>query len=371
MAKRRFIISGGGTGGHIFPAISIANAIKKADPDSTILFVGAIGRMEMERVPAAGYEIIGLPIAGLKRSLSISNLKLPFIFLNSIIKANKIIKEFEPEAVIGVGGYASYPTLKSASLRGIPYLIQEQNSFAGVANRLLAKKAQRVCVAYEGMERFFPSDKIIITGNPVRNEIKRSTPQEKREAKEEFGLDPQLPLILIVGGSLGAGSLNRALQEWLLERESCDVNIIWQYGKSYTQEVAKFNKENPRSFLYSFPFLSNIDRAIAAADLVISRAGAGTISELAIAGKATIFVPSPNVAEDHQSFNAKALVSKGAALMVNDTDAKTSMMEMAMNTLKDNQLLTSLENQIMTLAHYNAAENIAKMVLELNSDKKD
>ena len=370
MRAKRIIISGGGTGGHIFPAISIANALRRLEPDCEILFVGALGRMEMERVPAAGYQIVGLPVSGLKRSLSLSNLKLPFMFVKSVIEAGRIIERFKPDAAVGVGGYASFPLLKAASFKNIPYIIQEQNSYAGVTNKLLAKKASKICVAYEGMEKFFPAGKILLTGNPVRSSIKRATPQEQIETKAGFGFGKETPVLLVVGGSLGAGTLNNAVKRWILDNPESNLGIIWQCGKYYFPQTALFNQSNPRQFVKCFEFISNMEEALAAADVVISRAGAGTISELCIAGKATIFVPSPNVAEDHQTANAIALTNKGAALMVRDNEAHGVLMAQAQKLLNDRDTIEKLERRMLEMALYGSDEKIAGQVLSLINSSK-
>lgn len=361
----RIIISGGGTGGHIFPAISIANAIKRECEQSEILFVGAVGKMEMERVPAAGYEIKGLTIAGLKRSLSISNLKIPFLLLKSLRDARRVIKEFKPHVVVGVGGYASAPTLWSAGSMGIPYLIQEQNSYAGITNRILSKRAAKVCVAYHGMDRFFSPEKILLTGNPVRDGIKRATQEEKQKAKALLGIEESTPTILVVGGSLGAGTLNRCLKNWMLQNQTSNVTIIWQCGKYYFKDCNEFVKENPRDYIKLFEFIKEMDMAFAAADVVISRAGAGTISELCIAAKASIFVPSPNVAEDHQTHNALSLVKDGAAEMVADSQAELKLMQSAYALIGNRERIIELEDKIGNLAMHGAAGIIAKEVLNL------
>lgn len=361
----RIIISGGGTGGHIFPAISIANALKKLEPHCEIVFVGASNKMEMEKVPAAGYKIIGLPVAGLKRSLSLSNLKLPFLLFKSINLATKIIKDFKPHVAVGVGGYASAPLLRAAGNKRVPYIIQEQNSYAGITNRLLAKKAFKICVAYPNMEKFFPKDKILITGNPVREGIGPATKLEREEALSYFGLKESDRVILVVGGSLGAGTLNSSIKKWVLENLESDVCIIWQCGKYYFNEVEKFNKENPRSYIKCFEFIKEMDKAYAAANIVISRAGAGTISELSIAGKATIFVPSPNVAEDHQRHNALALSNKGAAIMIPDVQAMEQLMDRAIELVNDRERVKKLEIAIKEMALHNSAQIIAKEVIKL------
>lgn len=375
MERKKVIISGGGTGGHIFPALSIANALKEIDSEIEILFVGAEGKMEMERVPAAGYEIIGLPVAGLQRKLSLSNLSLPFKLLKSISKAGKIINRFKPDIAVGVGGYASAPLLWSASKRGIPCLIQEQNSFAGLTNKILGKKASKICVAYSGMERFFPKEKIIYTGNPIRKEMKPFTIEEKRKGYEFYKLKEDLPCVFVVGGSLGCGTLNRVMKKWCLENgKESRYQIIWQSGKGYNQNISEFFSNLPSAEINSdsrvygnvknFDFISRMDLAYAAADIIISRAGAGTISELCAAGKASIFVPSPVVAEDHQTHNAMALVEQSAAIMVKDFEAEERLIEVFEGLLFDKEKIKSLEKNILTLAKPNAAQDIAKEVIK-------
>ena len=328
----RVIISGGGTGGHIFPAVSIANKLRELNPGTEILFVGAEGRMEMEKVPAAGYKIIGLPVAGLQRKLTLSNFALPFKVIKSVMMARRILKEFKPDIAVGVGGYASAPLLWAASRLGVPTLIQEQNGYAGLTNKIVGKKAESICVAYEGMERFFPADRIILTGNPIRKEIVPATEQMRMEACEFYGLDPMRKHIFIVGGSLGSGTLNKAMKKWITE--GCPggkgVEVIWQCGKFYKPQIDEFMNEakangaggETLSHIQYSDFIQRMDLAYAAADLVISRSGASSISELCAAHKASIFVPSPNVAEDHQTHNAMALVRKGAAVMVKDSEAE-------------------------------------------------
>ncbi len=361
----RIIISGGGTGGHIFPALSIANALKKLNSKSEILFVGALGRMEMERIPAAGYKIIGLPVAGLQRSLSLSNLKLPILLVRSLIKARRVIKEFNPDVAVGVGGYASAPLLRMAGKMGIPYIIQEQNSYAGITNRMLAKKASLICVAYPGMERFFPQEKIVLTGNPVRENILPVTAQMKESAKEYFEIGKKDKTILIIGGSLGSGTLNESAKKWIKQTPESDIALIWQCGKYYYNDVTEFNRENPRNFVRSYEFIKEMDKALAAADVVISRAGAGTISELCIAGKAVIFVPSPNVAEDHQRYNALSLVKRDAALMINDSDAIEQVMESAVNLANNPTEIERLEKEIQKAAIFESDTLIAQKTTEI------
>lgn len=360
----RIIISGGGTGGHIFPAVSIANAIKEQHPDAEILFVGAEGRMEMQRVPAAGYKIIGLPIAGFNRKNLLKNFSVLIKIIRSQLKARKIIKDFQPHAAVGVGGYASGPTLKMAGTMGIPTLIQEQNSYAGVTNKLLAKKADKICVAYEGMERFFDKEKIILTGNPVRQGLLKSI--NKEEAIRSFGLDPQKKTILIVGGSLGARTINNCVMKGLDKIKHSDVQFIWQTGKFYIDEARKTVKQaGELPMLYTTDFISDMATAYSAADLVISRAGAGSISEFCLLQKPVILVPSPNVAEDHQTKNALALVNKEAALYVKDAEAENELLDLAIKTVQQPEVLKKLSNHIAALAFKDSANVIAQEVCKL------
>jgi UDP-N-acetylglucosamine--N-acetylmuramyl-(pentapeptide) pyrophosphoryl-undecaprenol N-acetylglucosamine transferase len=361
----RIIVSGGGTGGHIFPAISIANAIKEKYPEAEILFVGAEGRMEMQRVPAAGYKIIGLPIAGFDRKNLLKNFVVLWKILKSQLKAKKIIKEFKPMAVVGVGGYASGPTLKMAGSMGIPTLIQEQNSYAGVTNKLLAKSAKKICVAYEGMERFFPAEKIIMTGNPVRQSLLNAG-SNKAAAVKSFGLRPNVPTVLIIGGSLGARTINESILEHLEDIHNSEVQFIWQTGKFYSEEIKQRMAEfAPVPNLHVTDFISSMDLAYAAADLVISRAGASSISELCLLKKPSILVPSPNVAEDHQTKNALALSTKDAALFVKDSEAKDSLIQLAIKTVANKPLLESLGENAGKLAFYDSANRIADEVCTL------
>ncbi len=360
----RIIISGGGTGGHIFPAVSIANAIKEQHPDAEILFVGAEGRMEMQRVPAAGYKIIGLPIAGFNRKNLLKNFSVLIKIIRSQLKARKIIKDFQPHAAVGVGGYASGPTLKMAGMMGIPTLIQEQNSYAGVTNKLLAKKADKICVAYEGLERFFDKEKIILTGNPVRQGLLKSI--NKEEAIRSFGLDPQKKTILIVGGSLGARTINNCVMKGLDKIKHSDVQFIWQTGKFYIDEARKTVKQaGELPMLYTTDFISDMATAYSAADLVISRAGAGSISEFCLLQKPVILVPSPNVAEDHQTKNALALVNKEAALYVKDAEAEKELLDLAIKTVHQPEVLKKLINHIAALAFKDSANVIAQEVCKL------
>ena len=367
----RIIISGGGTGGHIFPAVSIANAIKELRPETEILFVGAEGRMEMHRVPAAGYPIKGLPVAGFDRKNLFKNIPVLIKLFKSQRLARKIVKDFHPHAAVGVGGYASGPTLKVAGSMGIPTLLQEQNSYAGVTNKLLAKQAKKICVAYEGMERFFDKEKIILTGNPIRQGLlNHSTTRE--EAISTFGLDPNKRTVLILGGSLGARTINQCLMENLDKVKSSGVQFIWQTGKIYIEEakasVAKFG-ELP--MLHVTDFISDMATAYCAADLVISRAGAGSISEFCLLQKPVILVPSPNVAEDHQTKNALALVNKNAALYVKDVEAKNLLMDKAVEAVKQPDLLKNLSKNITELAFTDSANIIAKEVIKLAEKYKN
>lgn len=364
---KKIIISGGGTGGHIFPAISIANALKALQPDMEILFVGALGRMEMEKVPAAGYQIIGLPISGFQRKLTPANIKVIFKLMFSLIKARTIINKFKPDVAVGVGGYASGPLLKIASQKGIPTVIQEQNSYAGVTNKLLAKKAAKICVAYEGMERFFPKEKIILTGNPVRQDLV-DLESKREEALTFFGLDKTKKTILILGGSLGARTLNDSLAERLEILRKADVQVIWQTGSRYYDEMKQKTDQSEATNIKAMAFISRMDLAYAAADLVVSRAGAGTISELCLIGKASILVPSPNVAEDHQTMNARSLTNRSAAIMVKDADARESLVNTMLETIKNPEELNRLSKNILKLAEKDSAKRIAEEILKLIND---
>ena len=363
--KLRIIISGGGTGGHIFPAVSIANALKAMRPDVELLFVGAEGRMEMQRVPAAGYKIIGLPVAGFYRKHIWKNVGVIIKLLRSQYRARKILKQFRPDVAVGVGGYASGPTLKMAQSMGIPTLIQEQNSYAGVTNKLLAKKANRICVAYSGMERFFPEEKILLTGNPVRQSLADKT-LTRKEAIESFGLEPMKPTVLVLGGSLGARTINNCVMYGIERIKKSGVQFIWQSGKFYIDEAkAAIEKAGNPEMIYTTDFISDMKAAYRAADLVVSRAGAGSISELCLLGKASILVPSPNVAEDHQTKNALALVDKGAALWVKDQEAIRELIELAIKIVKQVDVLEDLGENIQKLALKDSADIIAKEVLKL------
>ena len=364
----RVIISGGGTGGHIFPAVSIANAIKAQRPDAKILFVGAIGRMEMQRVPAAGYEIKGLPICGFDRKNLLKNIKVLYKIWKSQRMAKQIIREFKPQVAVGVGGYASGPTLNKAAAMGIPCLIQEQNSYAGVTNKLLAKKAEKICVAYEGMEHFFPAEKIILTGNPVRQALLDAT-ISREEAIKAQALDPAKKTILLVGGSLGARTINESVLQHLDLVRSSNVQFIWQTGKYYSAEIAKRLQGMEIPNLKVTDFITDMGAAYRAADLVISRAGASSISEFCLIGKPVILVPSPNVAEDHQTKNALALSTKDAAIYVKDSEAPSTLLELAVKTVNDEARLKSLSENILKLALPDSAKIIADEVIRLSEGK--
>jgi UDP-N-acetylglucosamine--N-acetylmuramyl-(pentapeptide) pyrophosphoryl-undecaprenol N-acetylglucosamine transferase len=368
----RVIISGGGTGGHIFPAVSIASKLRELNPESEILFVGAEGKMEMEKVPAAGFKIVGLPIVGLQRQLNWANIKndiqVPFKLAASLIKARRILKEFKPDIAIGVGGYASAPLLRAATRLGIPALIQEQNGFAGLTNKILGKKAGRICVAYEGMERFFPADKIVLTGNPIRPDIQPATRETKAEGIKFYGLDPGKKHILVIGGSLGSGTLNQAMKQWIAD--GCpggeDVEVLWQCGRYYKKGVDAFMEAHKEAAgIHWSDFIGRMDLAYAMADVVISRSGASSVSEICAACKAAVFVPSPNVAEDHQTHNAMALVRKGAALIVKDAEAKEKLLPTALELLADPERIASVEAAAGALAKRNAAREIADEVYKL------
>lgn len=362
----RIIISGGGTGGHIFPALSIADAIKAKHPDAKILFVGADNRMEMQRVPDAGYEIVGLPIAGFDRKNLLKNIKVLWKIFKSQRMAKKIIKQFAPQAAVGVGGYASGPTLKMAASMGIPTLIQEQNSYAGVTNKILSKSARMICVAYDGMERFFPKEKIILTGNPVRKNLLEMR-GDRKEAMEKMGLDEKKKCVLIVGGSLGARSINEGIIANIEKiRANSDIQFIWQTGKLYFEEMKKRADElgKPANLTVT-DFVSDMASALSAADVVVSRAGAGSISEFALLGKAVILVPSPNVSEDHQTKNAMALVDKDAAIYVADANVKEELIEKTIETVNDTMKIALLEANILKMGKPNAASEIADEVLKL------
>ena len=358
----RVIISGGGTGGHIFPAVAIANELRRRLPDTEILFVGANGRMEMTRVPEAGYQIVGLDITGLQRRLTPQNLLFPLRVLRSVRKAGKLIEEFRPDVVVGVGGYASAPVLLAATSRAIPSLIQEQNSYAGLVNKLLAKRVNKICVAYEGMEKFFPPQKLVITGNPVRTEISQG---DRAEALHFFGLDPAKKTVLVIGGSLGARTLNQATAAALPQLRQAGIQLLWQTGKLYFPEAQQQAAAHQHANLHALEFIQRMDLAYAAADVVISRAGALSVSELCLTGKASILVPSPNVAEDHQTKNALALASKGAAILISDEHAPARLHDEALRLLVDTERQHQLSARVRELARPNATAAIVDELLKL------
>ena len=360
----RIIVRGGGTGGHIFPAVSIANAIKAKHPEAKILFVGAEGRMEMQRVPAAGCEIKGLPIKGFNRAHLLKNISVLWDLVKSLRLARKIIKEFKPQVAVGVGGYASGATLYECSKMGIPCLIQEQNSYAGVTNKILRNRVQKICVAYDGMDRFFPADKIIKTGNPVRQNVLNS-PLSKEEARKQFGLEPDKKTILIVGGSLGARTMNESVQQHLDLVKESGIQFIWQTGKYYNAKIMDFMKGKELPNLKILDFVSDMGAAYKAADLVISRAGASSISEFQLIGKPVILVPSPNVAEDHQRKNAMALVNRHAALYVEDAEAPDKLLKLAIETVNNDDELKALSENVKKMGLKNSADVIADEVLKL------
>ena len=369
----KYLISGGGTGGHIFPAVSIANALRELDPGCDILFVGALGRMEMERVPQAGYKIIGLPVQGFDRKRLWKNVRVLYNMFRSMRMVKQIIRDFRPDVGVGVGGYASGAAMKQAAKMGVPILLQEQNGFAGVTNKLLKDDAKVICVAYEGMERFFPKEKIILTGNPVRQDLTKGT---KAEAvtyfEKEYGLklDPKQKTLLVIGGSLGARTINEAMKAGLPQLIESGINVIWQTGKNYYEDCAAAvhqftNLQTRKLQIVCTAFLSRMDLAYAAADIVISRAGASSISELCLLGKPSILVPSPNVAEDHQTHNAMALVNKEAAILVRDVEAGEKLIPTLLETVQDEALCEKLHNNILTLAQTDSARRIAEEVMKL------
>ena len=372
----KYLISGGGTGGHIFPAVSIANALREADPNCEILFVGALGRMEMERVPQAGYQIIGLPVKGFDRSRPWKNVRVVIDLIRSMIQARKIVRDFRPDVGVGVGGYASGAAMKMAAKMGVPILLQEQNGFAGVTNKLLKDDAKKICVAYEGMERFFPKEKIILTGNPVRQNLTSGTREEAiKYFNQEFGVNfsADKKTLLIIGGSLGARTINQSIISHLNDLVDSDIQVIWQTGKNYFADCqtaleeynSKFKIQNSKFICTDF--VSQMPLAYALADLVISRAGASSISELCLLGKPSILVPSPNVAEDHQTHNAMALVRKDAAVLVKDIEAKDALITSALALIHDETQLENLKKNILTLALPDSARLIADEVMKLAS----
>ena len=364
----KYLISGGGTGGHIFPAVSIANALREADPNCEILFVGALGRMEMERVPQAGYKIIGLPVKGFNRSQPWKNIRVVIDLIRSMCQARKIVRDFRPDVGIGVGGYASGAAMKVAAKMGVPILLQEQNGFAGVTNKLLKEDAQKICVAYEGMERFFPKDKIILTGNPVRQNLTSGTKEDALHYfNEAFGVNftAARKTLLIIGGSLGARTINQSITAHIKKLIESGIQVIWQTGKNYFLDCKMSLEALPHDTIICTDFVSQMPLAYALADLVISRAGASSISELCLLGKPSILVPSPNVAEDHQTHNAMALVRKDAAILVKDVDAQNTLITNALSLIQDNKKLASLRKNILTLALPDSARLIADEVMKL------
>lgn len=368
----RVIISGGGTGGHIFPAVSIANKLKEVNPNTEILFVGAEGKMEMEKVPAAGYEIVGLPVVGLQRQLNWNNIKndlaIPFKLIESLRKARKLLKEFRPDIAIGVGGYASAPLLFMATRMKIKTLIQEQNGFAGLTNRLLGGKVGKICVAYEGMEKFFPAEKLVLTGNPIRKEIIPATEEMKNEAAKMYYPDTSRKHLFIVGGSLGSGTLNKSVRKWIENGRPGgeNVDVLWQCGKYYKSDIDNFMAAHPEASNVRYSdFISRMDLAYAGADVMISRSGASSVSEICSAGKAVVFVPSPNVAEDHQTHNAMALVNKGAAKIIKDSEAPEKLMSCALELINNEVEIKKMEKNALAMAKRNAAGEIVDEVYGL------
>ena len=369
--KLRVIISGGGTGGHIFPAVSIAKELMRLNPETEILFVGAEGKMEMEKVPAEGFRIVGLPIAGLQRKLTPANilndLLVPFKFLGSILKARKIIRGFKPDIAVGVGGYASAPLLMAATGMHIPSLIQEQNGFAGLTNKMLGPRVQKICVAYEGMERFFPAEKIVMSGNPIRPSMHPYSAAERLEGLEMYGFDPAKRHLLIIGGSLGSGTLNNAMKAWI--EAGCpggeEVEILWQCGKYYKKGIDSFMEGRRLPAIRYSDFISRMDLAYAMADVIISRSGASSVSEICATAKAAVFVPSPNVAEDHQTHNAMALVRKDAALLVRDAEAKEKLLPAALELVHDSARIEALERNAAAMALPDAAHTIADEIYKI------
>lgn len=360
----KYLISGGGTGGHIFPAVSIANALRKAQPDAEILFIGAIGRMEMEKVPAEGYKIIGLPVRGFIRPLfHPGNVAVLFDLWKSIRQAKRIIREFKPDAAVGVGGYASAAALKAAAALGIPYVLQEQNGFAGVTNQKLARGARRICVAYPGMERFFPAERIVMTGNPVRQSLLECTvtPEEARQA---FGLEPDRPTIFVTGGSLGARSINNAICDGLKQLEASGVQVLWQTGKADGDKWEKAVAAAQASHVHPTVFVKDMAMAYRAADIVVSRSGAGAVNEVCLIGKAAIFIPLPTAAEDHQTANARSLSSRDAAILIPDKEAPARLVSEAIALVKDKDRIAQFEQNARAMAHFGAADTIAQIVIK-------
>jgi len=367
--QHSYIISGGGTGGHVFPAISIANALREIDPDCDILFVGATGKLEMEKVPEAGYPIVGLPVVGLQRRLTVRNLSFPAKLFMSLQKAKRILNDFNPDVVVGVGGYASGPMLRKAAAKGIPTLIQEQNSYAGLTNKLLARSASTICVAYKGMETYFSKDKIVFTGNPVRQDL-LDVNKFRDEALAHFELVPDKKTLLIIGGSLGAGTINKSIAAGLAQFREQNIQVVWQCGKLYYEKYKQIVGPEIGNNIHLYPFIKEMKLAYAAADVIVSRAGAGTISELAIVGKPVVLVPSPNVAEDHQTRNAMSLVRNGAALIITNSEAEEKLVRETIDLMGDQNKILSFGENIKKLAMPDAAKNIATEIIKLVADKK-
>ncbi len=362
LAKQpRVIISGGGTGGHIYPAIAIANEIKRRYPQAEILFVGALGRMEMQKVPEAGYAIKGLPIAGIQRKSILKNLSFPFKLLNSLLAAFKIVADFKPDIAIGVGGYASAPTLYAASAKGVPTLIQEQNSYAGLTNRMLSKRVRKICVAYPNLEKYFPAQKLVYTGNPVRADI-LDISNKQLEARNNFGIPANAKVLLVIGGSLGARTINQCLATQYKALEAEGIYTIWQTGKPFAEKAVSLFEQNPSELTKAMPFLNQMDLAYAAADVVISRAGALSISELCLTGKPCILVPSPNVTDDHQTKNAMALVNNNAALFVKDSEVEAKLIDTVLSLFNNIELQDNLSNNIKIMGKPNAASDIVNEI---------
>jgi len=364
LKQLKVILSGGGTGGHIFPAIAIANEIKKLVPHAEILFVGALGRMEMEKVPSAGYRIIGLPIAGFQRRLTLANFKLPYLILQSLWKTRRIIKDFKPDVVVGTGGYASGPLIRTASKNNVPSLIQEQNSYAGITNKILSQSASKICVAYEGMEKYFPKEKILLTGNPVRQDL-HNVKNLREEGLAFFNLSSDKKTVLVIGGSLGARTINESIGASLKTFTQNNIQLVWQTGKSYFVTAQKQAKDFSGKNVFAFDFISRMDLAYAVADIVISRAGASSVSELCNLGMPGILVPSPNVAEDHQTKNAMALVKKNAAILIRDDEARSKLVESAVKLINDPDKQKELSQNILSMAFKDSAARIAGEVLKL------
>ncbi|MEE4197431.1 MAG: undecaprenyldiphospho-muramoylpentapeptide beta-N-acetylglucosaminyltransferase [Bacteroidales bacterium] len=362
--RKNIIISGGGTGGHVFPAISIANAIKQIEPESRILFVGALGKIEMEKVPAAGYQIVGLPVTGLQRRITTKNIAFLFKLIRSLGISRKIIRDFNPDVVVGVGGYASGPVLYIANRRRIPTLIQEQNSYAGITNKLLAKKAAKICVAYEGMEKYFPPEKILLTGNPVRQDLLEQM-GSKTEAARHFNLDMNKKTLLVIGGSLGARTINQSILTHMDPIGQSDIQLLWQTGKYYYDDAKEVVEKSGYENIKVLDFIVRMDYAYSLADVIISRAGAGTISELCLVGKPVVLVPSPNVAEDHQTKNAMALVNRKAALRVEDQKAPGQLVDLVLDLIHDEEKMNTLSEHIKEMALRDSAQKIAEEVLKL------